>query len=189
MRTPKPLHSLLSFLLFAYCALASAADPAAGKQKAALCFGCHGQDGNSTNPQWPILAGQQPAYLSNQLTAFRSGQRKNATMQGMAANLNDEDINNLAAYFGSLTPKSAGGNGKLAEQGKKKFTMCTGCHGASAEGRGMFPRLAGQHPKYISKQLRNFREGNRKSGPMQANAANLTDDDIKAISEYLGTLK
>lgn len=189
MKTQNILHSLLSILLGIYCTFASAADLEAGKQKAALCFGCHGQDGNSTNPQWPRLAGQQPAYLSNQLTAFRNGQRKNATMQGMAAALSDEDINNLAAYFGSLTPKSAGGDEKLAAQGKKKFSMCTGCHGASAEGRGMFPRLAGQHTAYIAKQLRSFREGKRISGPMQANAGNLTDDDINAISAYLGTLK
>ncbi len=189
MRSPLNLHSLISILLVTFCTVASAADPEAGKQKAALCFGCHGQDGNSSNPQWPSLAGQQPAYLANQLTAFRSGQRKSATMQGMAAPLSDEDINNLAAYLGSLPPKSAGGDAKLAEQGKKKFTLCTGCHGASAEGRGMYPRLAGQHPSYIAKQLRSFREGKRKSGPMQANAANLTDDDINAISAYLGTLK
>lgn len=189
MKKPNILYSLLSILLGLFCTLATAADPDAGKQKAALCFGCHGPDGNSTNPQWPTLAGQQPAYLSNQLRAFRNGKRTNPTMQGMASSLSDEDVNNLAAYFNSLTPKSAGGDEQLVAAGKAKFSMCAGCHGASAEGRGMFPRLAGQHPDYIAKQLHSFKDGSRKNGPMQANAANLSDNDINAISAYLGTLK
>ena len=167
----------------------SAVDIKAGQQQASTCLKCHGQKGNSNNAQWPNLAGQQPAYLTNQLRAFREGTRLNPTMQEITENFSDNQINNLAAYFASLPSKSAGGDPKLVKSGKEKFSMCSGCHGASAEGRGMFPRLAGQHPAYISKQLHNFKDGSRKGGPMPSMAANLSDEDIKAIAAYLGSLK
>ena len=70
----------------------SAADIKAGEQKAAMCFGCHGQGGNSSNAQWPSLAGQQTTYIINQLKAFKNGDRKNPMMQSMAANLSNDDI-------------------------------------------------------------------------------------------------
>lgn len=188
----KALKSLLTFLLImtgCFALQAAAADIQAGKQKAATCNGCHGADGNSNNPQWPSLAGQQAAYLSKQLKAFRDGSRKNPVMQGMAGKLTDADIDNLAAYFASLKPKSAGGDKKLAAAGKNKFSMCMGCHGADATGRGIFPRLAGQQPAYLARQLKAFKTGSRKSGPMQAVAANLSDQDIAALTAYLGTLQ
>jgi len=189
------MTSLKSFLTFSFIMAvfltqqASAADIQAGKQKASACIACHGADGNSSNPQWPSLAGQQAGYLSKQLQAFRDGVRKNPTMQGMTGKLTAADIDNLAAYFAGLKPKSAGGDKKLAATGKSKFPMCMGCHGASAAGRGIFPRLAGQQPAYLANQLKAFREGTRKSGPMQAIAANLTDQDIAALAAYLGTLQ
>lgn len=183
----------VSFLLLLILSIVNnfvfAIDIKAGKQKASTCVGCHGQGGNSNNAQWPNLAGQQPAYLVNQLRSFRTGTRINSTMQGIAANLTDEEVNNLAAFFASLPPKSAGGDQNMAKAGKEKFSMCAGCHGAEAKGRSMFPRLAGQHPAYIVKQLHMFKDGSRKGGPMSSMAASLSDQDIKAIAAYLGTLK
>jgi cytochrome c553 len=79
-----------------------AADPAAGKAKAALCAGCHGVNGISNNDLWPNLAGQKPGYLMKQLKAFRGGARTDPMMSPMAKNLSDGDIENLAAYFSSL---------------------------------------------------------------------------------------
>lgn len=76
-----------------------AADAAAGKTKAAVCAACHGPDGNSPNPLWPNLAGQQDQYLVKQMKAFRDGDRKDPLMSPMAAALSDEDIDNLAAFF------------------------------------------------------------------------------------------
>jgi cytochrome c553 len=181
--------SLLFFLTSLFCSTAYTADIKAGAEKATACIGCHGQNGISSSPQWPNLAGQQPAYLSNQLKAFRDKTRKNPTMEGMAANLSDADIANLSAYFASLQPKSAGGDKTLATAGKEKFAMCQGCHGATAAGNGIFPRLAGQHPAYLAKQLKAFKEGSRKSGPMQSMAATLSPEDIKSITAYLGNLK
>ncbi|HEY8160063.1 MAG TPA: c-type cytochrome [Methylobacter sp.] len=180
---------ILSFFLSVSLALpVSAADVAAGEQKAAPCAGCHGPKGISSNAQWPNLAAQQSAYLVNQLKAFKSGSRVNPMMQPMVANLTDEDINNLAAYFSSQQPAKAGGDPALAKAGEPKAAMCQGCHGAAAVGNGQFPRLAGQHPEYTAQQLKAFKDNSRKSGPMQAIAANLSEDDFKALAAYFGSL-
>lgn len=165
------------------------ADIKTGEELANKCSACHGSKGISNNSQWPNLAGQQPAYLSAQLKAFKSGIRKNAVMENMVSNLSDDDFNHLAAYFSSLKPGSAGGNPDLAKKGKEKFAMCAGCHGGKAKGRGIFPALAGQHPEYITKQLENFKKSKRSGGPMNGIASSLSSDDIAAISAYLGSIK
>lgn len=188
MRLKKRVQVL--FLGLCFSGVASAApDIAAGKEKAGMCFSCHGVDGNSKNSNFPILAGQKPAYLVNQLRAFRDGTRENAMMQNMAANLTDQEINNLAAFFASVKNKSAGGDSELAEKGKSKATMCFGCHGDKATGMGVTPRLAGQYPAYLQSQLQAFKEGTRKSGPMSGIAKMLSDEDVKAVTEYMGSLK
>ena len=166
-----------------------AADIKAGEEKAAMCLGCHGQNGNSSNAQWPNLAGQQAIYIVNQLKAFKSGERNNTMMQSMANNLSDADMENLAAYFSSQKTLGAGGDPALAESGKAKAGMCFGCHGASAQGNGQFPRLAGQHPDYLVSQLKSFKEGYRKSSTMQAVTASLAEEDFNALAAYFGSLK
>lgn len=75
-------------------------DPAAGKEKSTVCASCHGPDGNSTQPQNPILAGQYPTYIIHSLKAYKSGERENAVMKGFAANLSEQDMKDLAAYYG-----------------------------------------------------------------------------------------
>jgi cytochrome c553 len=167
---------------------ASAADAKAGEQKAESCVGCHGPKGNSTNPQWPKLAGQQASYLENQLAAFKSGQRSNAMMQALASNLSEGDISDLAAYFSSQKPASASADATLAKAGQSKASMCLGCHGNTGEGRGQFPRLASQHPDYLALQLKGFKEGARKSGPMQAITSGLTEADFKELAAHFGSL-
>lgn len=81
---------------------AGAADAAAGKAKGAVCFACHGAHGIGTQPLYPNLAGQKAEYLAKSLKGFKSGERKDPTMNAMAAALSDADIDNLAAYFSSL---------------------------------------------------------------------------------------
>ncbi len=88
-------------------AQAAGGDVAAGKAKAGSCFACHGVDGNSSNPLYPSLAGQQSEYLKKQLVAFRSGDRREAIMSPMAASLSDDDIENLSAYFASVSAAGA----------------------------------------------------------------------------------
>lgn len=103
------IRTYMTVVAFA-CALtpiapANAGDAAAGKQIAVVCSACHGVDGNSINPLWPNLAGQHAAYLSKQMKAFRSGERKDPIMAPMAMGLSDTDIDNLSAFFASQKPK------------------------------------------------------------------------------------
>jgi len=76
-------------------------DPAAGKEKSQVCAGCHGVDGNSTVGANPRLAGQYESYLYQALKQYKLGQRKDLLMGGMVANLNDQDLKDLAAWFAS----------------------------------------------------------------------------------------
>ena len=77
----------------------AAGDPAAGQTKTATCVACHGADGNSTDPQFPRLAGQYGDYLEQSLRAYKDGSRQNAIMSGFAAGLSDQDIRDLAAFY------------------------------------------------------------------------------------------
>ncbi len=90
--------------LLATLPIRAAGDADAGAKKAALCAACHGPNGISINPLWPSLAGQQEVYLAKQIKAFRDGERTEPTMQPFVANLTDEDIDDLAAYYASLSP-------------------------------------------------------------------------------------
>ena len=91
--------------LAAYAATArDAGNPQAGRAKAALCAACHGMNGISINPLWPSLAGQQRVYLANQIRAFRDGERVEVTMQPFVANLTDQDVEDLAAFYAELSP-------------------------------------------------------------------------------------
>ncbi len=164
------------------------ADIEAGKSKARLCQGCHGEKGQSKNAFYPNLAGQPANYLEYQLKAFQSGKRINPMMQSMASNLDKQDIKNISAYFSSLAAGTAGIDSDLAKKGKSKVAMCLGCHGSKAEGRGGFPRLAGQHPEYLKKQLIDFKSGARTGGPMKSMVSSLSEQDIAEISAYLGSL-
>jgi cytochrome c553 len=95
--------ALVAFAVAGPVLAAKAGNAAAGKQKAAACGACHGSDGNKTlDGTYPRLAGQYPDYLSKALHEYKSGKRKNAVMAGQAQALSDEDIADLAAYFGSL---------------------------------------------------------------------------------------
>ena len=95
--------SILFLSLFAV--VGHAGDAEAGKAKSVVCAACHGGEGISPTGMWPNLAGQKAEYLVSQMKAFRDGTRENAQMSPMAANLSDEDIANLAAYYSSLDCK------------------------------------------------------------------------------------
>ncbi len=86
----------------AFGAVAHAADPAAGREKAKVCAACHGENGVSQVPDFPKLAGQYDSYLVRALSDYKSGARKNPIMAGQVVNLKTEDIADLAAYYSSL---------------------------------------------------------------------------------------
>ncbi len=183
--------------------LFAAGDPAAGKQKAATCAGCHGVDGNSSNPDWPKLAGQSAEYLVKQMKDFKSGERKDATMQPQVANLSEQDMEDIAAYFSSQKTKPGIADEKVVKLGETLYrggdagagvAACMGCHAPNGVGNpaAKFPRLAGQHAKYTAKQLRAFRSGQRANdaGKMMRNLAKrLTDQEIEAVSQYIAGLR
>lgn len=165
-----------------------AGEPSAGEQLAAACTGCHGAQGNSPSSQFPNLAGQQKAYIIAQLKAFKEGSRKSAIMNSMAASLSSSDMELLATYFSKQTTKSAGGDTSLSKQGSILVSQCMGCHGEALLGRQQIPRLAGQHPEYIVRQLTALKKGERKGGPMSAVASQLSETEMRAIAAYLGSL-
>ncbi len=175
--------SILSFSPFVH-----SADIEAGKNKAAACQGCHGIDGQSQSGHYPSLAGQRALYLENQLKAFQSGARVNPMMKSMAANLNKQDIKNISAYYASLSLGKDDNDTTIDAKGKSKVAMCLGCHGSTARGLASFPRLAGQQPAYLKKQLLNFKNRTRKGGPMNSITATLSEQDIDEIANYLGNL-
>ncbi|RCX32783.1 cytochrome c553 [Thioalbus denitrificans] len=181
----------------------AAGDATAGKTKSATCVACHMTDGNSVNPIWPKLAGQHYDYLVKQLSDFRAGNRTDPTMAAMVAPLNDQDVLDLAAYFSSQTQAPGAANPDLVQQGEQIYTQgnpasgvaaCTACHGASGLGmpQARFPRVGGQHPDYVKKQLNDFRagvRGNDPNGMMRDVAMKLTDAEIEAVASYMAGLK
>lgn len=178
----------MSAVLVLSTALANAADVNVGKNQSQVCQGCHGSDGFSAGPMFPSLGGQGRIYLETQLKNFKAGHRESPTMQSVAEGLSEAEIQNLAAFYSSLPAKSAGGDAALAAVGKEKATMCMGCHGDKLQGNGQFPRLAGQRPQYLLKQLKDFKAGTRKAGHMNAIANTLSEDDMKALAAFLGAL-
>jgi cytochrome c553 len=177
----------------------AAGDATAGKAASATCAGCHGPDGNSVNPEWPKLAGQGVPYLVKQLHNFKDGERKNATMAPMAMGLSDQDMENLAAYFSDQTMSQGAADKSLVELGEKIYrggnaasgvAACIGCHGPTGAGNpaAKFPRLAGQHAKYVENQLHAFKSGERNNdaGKMMRNiAGKMTDKEIQAVASYV----
>jgi cytochrome c553 len=179
----------------------AAGDVAAGKAKSNVCAACHGEDGNSTNPQWPKLAGQAPAYIVTQLQNFKQGRRQNPLMAGIAQGLSEQDMLDLAAYFGSQELKLTGAtDATLAKQGQRVYrggnaqtqvAACMACHGPS--GRGIpprFPRLSGQHAAYTKAQLLAFKNGTRKSDGdiMTSIAFRMSQHEIDALAQYISGL-
>jgi len=164
-----------------------AGDAAAGKALSRTCAACHGEAGISSNPAWPNLAGQKPAYLVNTIKAFRAGLRKDPAMAGVSHGLSDADIGNLAAFhsgLGCLGPplKAAAGD---AATGKALSTSCAGCHGeAGISSNPAWPNLAGQQPEYLVNAIKSFRAGVRKDPMMTGVSHGLSDADIGNLAAY-----
>ncbi|EUC15891.1 UNVERIFIED_ORG: cytochrome c553 [Burkholderia sp. CF145] len=171
------------------------ADAEAGKTKAQTCVACHGPMGNSTDPQYPVLAGQTARYTYLQLKDFKEGRRKDPRMSPMAAKLSKDDMQNLADYFAAQKPVPVDfkADGVAVEAGRKKSAaeLCTMCHLGNFTGQNEIPRVAGQHYQYIVKQLQDFRSRTRTNdaGNMGSVARNLTDDDIRNLAGYVANLQ
>ena len=168
----------------------------------ALCTGCHNEDGNSTTPEFPKLAGLDPVYIAKQIKDFKNDKRVSEIMGPMANQIPDKDIGFLAAYF-SKQKRSTGvvTDPKLAAQGQQIYDdgivssavpACSGCHGEKGEGTDKFPRLAGQHTAYLLTQLNNFKNSVRNNDArkvMRAITLRMTEQDMKAAAEYITSLQ
>ncbi len=178
-------------------------DAEAGAGKASACMACHGANGNSSNPQWPNLAGQHPRYLFEQLQFYKSGERENAVMMGQAANLSEQDMKDLAVHFAGQAPAIGEANEELAELGEqiyrgglpeKNVPACAACHGPTAQGNpgAGYPRLSGQNAVYTANSLQAYRSGDRGAYPggaiMNDIAENLSDEEIQAGSSFVSGL-
>ena len=174
-----------------------------------ICAACHGPDGNSATPANPNLAGQHADYITLQLAHFKAGVRANAIMQGMAANLSDDDMRALGVYFSQQKPKGLTAKDPALVQVAQKIyrggdqvtglPACAACH--SPTGAGIpknYPRVAGQYADYTYAQLKAFKSGDRgadKAGKdangriMSAIAEKMSDDQMKAVADYMAGLR
>jgi cytochrome c553 len=165
------------------------------------CVSCHGAAGNSTIAANPKLAGQIENYVHKQLVDFTGPDRNQPVMTTYAKMLTDDEKKNLAAYLAVQKAKQGAAKNKDAvELGKKIYrggiadkgvAACASCHGATGAGLPIqYPRLAGQHQDYTVGQLVAFRSGARKnSAPMSTLAKRMSDDEMKAVADYIAGLK
>lgn len=178
-------------------------DPVAGKDKSAMCQGCHGEKGMSDATTFPRLAGQFANYLQKQIHDFQKEARVDPTMSGMAATVTEhQDLLDITAYFASQKQmKGSGGNNEAGKQlylegnATSGVYGCVNCHGENGKGKSpdnaLFPVIGGQHKDYLVKQLTDFNKGDRKNDPagMMGNIAkSMTTAEIEAVSDYLSGL-
>jgi cytochrome c553 len=186
----------------------------AGKTKAAMCAACHGETGLNPSPTYPDLAGQKDAYIAKQLADFKSGARTDMMMAPMAANLSEQDMADLAAYFSAQERVAAkatttGDSASVTETasshvvdivtftgakeiyagdvkaGKNKSGMCASCHGADGNSQiATYPKLAGLGANYIAKQLADFKSGDRVDPVMAGMVAALSEQDMNDLGAF-----
>ncbi len=175
---------------------AQAADLAAGKEKAELCAGCHGEGGISQTENTPSLAGQPDQFIQWQLVFFRGGSRKNELMQPIVEQIDNEDIRNLGAYFASLPPPkptTPDDNPDLSQKGGQAAAgrRCASCHTDTFAGTKAVARLAGQREEYLVKALHDYKSGVRSGGAgaaMTDVAYPLSEEEITALAHYFAHL-
>jgi cytochrome c553 len=166
----------------------------AGRKKAEACVACHGVNGNSTEPQFPVLAGQTARYIYLQLRDFKEGRRTEPQMDPFVKDLSRQDMFDIAAFFAAQKPTRLAfkADPAKAARGKVKATetLCTMCHLGDFLGQNEIPRVAGQHYEYTVKQLRDFKTGKRTNdaGNMASVSKTLSEQDIEDLGHYLAGL-
>jgi cytochrome c553 len=191
----KNLIILTSIFLFV-----GAGNPDKGQDKVAVCSACHGSDGNSVVGLWPSLAGQNEKYLTKQLRLVKSGDRVIASMTGLLDNLEDSDLEDIAAYYASQKNTVGQTDESKVELGRKLYyagnlekgvPACSACHSPRGLGNApaAYPLLSGQQPEYVAKALKDYRSGARvnedPSKIMAAIAYKLDDEEIEALSSFV----
>ncbi len=176
-----------------------------GQTKSAVCAACHGLDGNSITAEWPSLAGQHAAYTVRQLRAYQTGERDDVLMSNFAAELTEQDMLDLAAYYEAQTIIPGGADPELVSRGENVYrsgipergvVACIACHGPSGRGNPLasYPMLQGQHATYTANTLRAYAAGTRRSDAtlnqmMRTITALLLEDELLAVSSYVQGLR
>lgn len=175
----------------------------AGKGKAAVCAACHGTDGNSLSDAFPKLAGQHEGYIVKQLMDFKNGDRQNALMAPMVANLSEQDMADLGAYYASQKTAPGAVSEELLAAGEQIYRggnketgvpACMACHGPNGSGvpAANWPKLSAQYSSYVEMQLNAFAKGERandSNNMMRDIASKMSEAEIKAVSAYVFGLK
>lgn len=197
------MAAMLGMAMSTTSSVMAAGDVSTGKKKAAVCTACHGADGNSLSDGFPKLAGQHEGYIVKQLMEFKSGARQNAVMAPMAANLSEQDMADLGAYYasqktapGAVTEDLLAAGEQIYRGGNKETGVpaCMACHGPNGNGvpAANWPKLSAQYSSYIETQLHVFAKGERdndSNGMMRDIASKMSEDEIKAVSAYVFGLK
>jgi cytochrome c553 len=192
MRILAPALLASTFVLAS--AHAQAPDDPAVRKKAETCFACHGANGNSQIPDFPILAGQSWRYIYIQLKDFKEGRRTDPVMSPLTADLSREDMIALGNFFAAQKqqPIAFKADGARVEAGRKisDAVLCPMCHLGGFVGQNEIPRVAGQYPQYFKKQMQDFKARRRTNdaGNMTSVAGTLSDEDIENLSHYIANL-
>ncbi|MBI3777929.1 MAG: c-type cytochrome [Gammaproteobacteria bacterium] len=166
----------------------AAGNRSAGKTAAAACAGCHGNQGVSTNPAAPSLAGQDAQYLATALQAYKNGSRSDATMKSLAAALDDRVTKDMAAFYAAQPPQPPDVRKPLTTA--EWVQKCDRCHGVNGNSTDPFlPALAGQRAEYMVKVLHDYRTRVHQSSTMAAMSDALTEADIENLAAYYARQK
>jgi len=165
-----------------------------GRERATFCAYCHGTDGNSTKPEIPNLASQNPTYLLDQIERFADGRRHDYTkvMQQLSVRLTPDEKLALVLYYANVPLKPAVGDLKRAQTGMPLYlSSCQACHGGDGRGLAGYARVAGQRPGYVVQTLKNYRDGKdrRLSHEMSTVTSGLSDAQIEALAAYIANLR
>lgn len=187
----------------------AAGDAQAGEALTAVCAGCHGADGNSAVATFPKLAGQGESYLLKQMKDVKSGARVIVEMTGLLNGFNEEQLEDIAAYYAAQSVQVGEADPALVELGESLYKAgnaetgvpaCSGCHSPNGEGNsvGGLPALGGQHADYTVAQLKKFQTGYRAEAPaadarmndgdsrmMRTIAFRLKDFEMEALASYI----
>jgi cytochrome c553 len=155
-----------------------------GKSAVAPCAGCHGEQGVSSNPTTPSLAGQDSQYLVAALQAYKAATRSDETMKGITASLDEKTMKNIAAYFSSQRPQAPKDVRKplTTDEWAQRCDRCHGINGNSTDPR--LPALASQREEYLQGALHAYQKGERKSVAMAAMSEVLSDSDIESLANH-----
>ncbi|MBN9677316.1 c-type cytochrome [Salipiger bermudensis] len=178
---------LLGGLMLAGAGPAVADDPAAGRKVANMCRTCHGLDGLAQIPIAPHIGGEPEEYLEAQLMAFKTGAREHEMMSVVAAGLSAQQISDVAAWYASHEARATLPEGVSVEDAP---AACVSCHGATGISELLdAPNLAGEVNIYIDTQLKAFRTGRRTHEIMSDIAADMTDEEIRAVADWYGAVQ